>query len=249
MATDSAPLLAAARLPRMGTQEASPSSILGPGWVVRATACKLQGGREQARLQPAPACLPSPRPQLCPALFKAFRSCSAAFPGCTLASSPHHRAGLGRQLGRPARETGCFLLGPVLVAPMVPNVGESGSSLLFPSPQHRTQVHLEGGRFTWSAKKPYPPPEAWGVASDVHFPQDSTHDQAYSRGFKLEGDPNQDSCCICPTPRSCPHHKGPPAPHLAWPLGAGQVQLHLERSDHDHSPHLYSGQQAHSSLI
>lgn len=51
---DSALLLAAARLPRTGTREASPSSIPRPGWVVRATACKLQGGRAQARLQ----CLP-----------------------------------------------------------------------------------------------------------------------------------------------------------------------------------------------
>lgn len=136
---DSAPLLAAARLLRTGTREASPSSIPGPipGWVVRAAACKLQGGRARARLQPAPACPPSPHPQLCPALFKAFRSCSAAFPGCSLAPTPHHRAGLGRQLGRPAREVGCFLLGPVLVAPMVPCVGETTSSLFCPSPQHR----------------------------------------------------------------------------------------------------------------
>lgn len=107
----------------------------------------LQAAGRQSTGPPAvSASLPSPRPQLCPALFKAFRSCSAAFPGCTLAPTPHHQAGLGRQLGRPAREAGCFLLGPVLVAPMVPCMGETGSSLLC-----REESPAQAPRYPWKA--------------------------------------------------------------------------------------------------
>ena len=109
------------------SQDRHPGGLaqLHPGAGLGGQGHSLQAAGRQSTGPPAvSASLPSPRPQLCPALFKAFRSCSAAFPGCTLAPIPHHRAGLGRQLGRPAREAGCFLPGPVLVAPWFPAWGK-----------------------------------------------------------------------------------------------------------------------------